>query len=216
MLYKTQGIVLHSLPYKDVYTILHIYTKDFGRVSYMVARKRGKRSSVSQALFMPLSVLDLEVEHQNKRDIQRIKEVYLAFSASSFQLDPVKNVLALFLSEVLFRVVKDTQPDERMYAFLTDSVRILDSVEQGLANFHVAFLLNLLHYLGIFPNVEHPRDALLRYAEWNLRLPAADASLLFAAGRNGGVPAFAEDELREYVAVCFFPSGSCPDFTSDF
>lgn len=116
----------------------------------MVARKRGKRSSVSQALFMPLSVLDLEVEHQNKRDIQRIKEVHLAFSASSFQLDPVKNVLALFLSEVLFRVVKDTQPDERMYAFLTDSVRILDSVEQGLANFHVAFLLNLLHYLGIF------------------------------------------------------------------
>lgn len=105
MLYKTQGIVLHSLPYKDVYTILHIYTKDFGRVSYMVARKRGKRSSVSQALFMPLSVLDLEVEHQNKRDIQRIKEVHLAFSASSFQLDPVKNVLALFLSEVLFRVV---------------------------------------------------------------------------------------------------------------
>lgn len=160
MLYKTQGIVLHSLPYKDVYTILHIYTKDFGRVSYMVARKRGKRSSVSQALFMPLSVLDLEVEHQNKRDIQRIKEVHLAFSASSFQLDPVKNVLALFLSEVLFRVVKDAQPDERMYAFLTDSVRILDSVEQGLANFHVAFLLNLLHYLGIFPNVEHPRDAL--------------------------------------------------------
>lgn len=160
MLYKTQGIVLHSLPYKDVYTILHIYTKDFGRVSYMVARKRGKRSSVSQALFMPLSVLDLEVEHQNKRDIQRIKEVHLAFSASSFQLDPVKNVLALFLSEVLFRVVKDTQPDERMYAFLTDSVRILDSVEQGLTNFHVAFLLNLLHYLGIFPNVEHPRDAL--------------------------------------------------------
>ena len=74
MLYKTQGIVLHSLPYKEVYTILHIYTKDFGRVSYMVARKRGKRSSVSQALFMPLSVLDLEVEHQNKRDIQRIKE----------------------------------------------------------------------------------------------------------------------------------------------
>ena len=33
-------------------------------------------------------------------------------------------------------------------------------MEQGLANFHVAFLLNLLHYLGIFPNVEHPRDAL--------------------------------------------------------
>ena len=77
MLYKTQGIVLHSLPYKDVYTILHIYTKDFGRVSYMVARKRGKRSSVSQALFMPLSVLDLEVEHQNKRDHKRKYDIHV-------------------------------------------------------------------------------------------------------------------------------------------
>lgn len=159
MLYKTQGIVLHSLPYKDVYTILHIYTKDFGRVSYLVARKKRKRTSLPQALFMPLSVLDLEVEHLNKRDIQRIKEAHLVFSASSFQADPVKNVLDLFLSEVLFRVMRDMQPDERMYSFLTDSIRILDTVDRGLANFHVAFLLNLLHYLGIFPNVEHQRDS---------------------------------------------------------
>ena len=213
MLYKTQGIVLHSLPYKDVYTILHIYTKDFGRVSYMVARKRGKRSSVSQALFMPLSVLDLEVEHQNKRDIQRIKEVHLAFSASSFQLDPVKNVLALFLSEVLFRVVKDTQPDERMYAFGPD----IGFGGTGIGQFPCGFSIESPALPGDFPECGTSAGCvILRYAEWDLRLPAADASLLFAAGRNGGVSAFAEDELREYVAVCFFPSGSCPDFTSDF
>ncbi len=158
MLYKTQGIVLHSLPYKDVYTILHIYTKDFGRVSYLVSRKNSKRSSLSRSLFMPLSILDLEVEHLNKRDIQRIKEAHLFLSTSSLQADPVKNVLALFLSEVLFRVVKDTQADERMYAFLSDSIRILEVTEKGIANFHLVFLLNLLHYLGIFPNTVRQHD----------------------------------------------------------
>ena len=74
MLCKTRGIVLHTLPYSDTYTIIYMYTEMFGRVSYLVTRSRGRRSSVSKALFIPLSVLDMEVEHQNKRDMHRIRE----------------------------------------------------------------------------------------------------------------------------------------------
>ena len=38
-----------------------MYTEAFGRASYLVARSRGKKSSVSKALFMPLSVVEMEV-----------------------------------------------------------------------------------------------------------------------------------------------------------
>ena len=57
MLCKTRGIVLHSIPYNDKYSIIYMYTEAFGRASYLVARSRGKKSSVSIALFMPLSVV---------------------------------------------------------------------------------------------------------------------------------------------------------------
>ena len=121
MLCKTRGIVLHAIPYNDKYSIIYMYTEAFGRTSYLVARSRGKKSPVSRALFMPLSVLEMEVEHLNKRDLHRIRETKLCYPLTEVFCNPVKNVLALFLAEVLFRVVKDTEPDQRLFDYLYES-----------------------------------------------------------------------------------------------
>lgn len=154
---KTRGIVLHSIPYNDKYSIVYMYTEAFGRASYLVSRSRGKKTAVSKALFLPLSVLEMEVEHLNKRELHRIKEAKPYVALSKVFCDPVKNVLALFLAEVLFRVVKETEPDERLFDYLYRSICLLEEVEKGVANYHLVFLLGLLHYMGIFPNVEAHR-----------------------------------------------------------
>lgn len=154
MLCTTRGIVLHSIPYNDKYSIIYMYTEAFGRASYLVSRSRGKKSPVSRSLFLPLSVVEMEVEHLNKRDLHRIKESRSCYPLTDLFCNPVKNVLALFLSEVLFRVVKETEPDVRLFGFLSESVRLLEAIENGVANFHLVFLLHLLHYLGIYPNTD--------------------------------------------------------------
>ena len=135
-----------------------MYTEAFGRASYLVSRSRGKRTAVSKALFIPLSVLDMEVEHLNKRDLHRIKETRICYPINNICCDPIKNVLALFLSEVLFRVVKDTEPDERLFTYLYESIHLLEYADKGIANFHVVFLLGLLGYLGIFPNTDSYKE----------------------------------------------------------
>lgn len=156
MLSKTRGIVLHSLPYNDKYSIVHIYTEAFGRVAYLVSRSRSKKSTVSRSLFMPLSVLELEVEHLNKRDLHKIKESKVCYPLTELFCNPVKNVLALFLAEVLFRVLRNTESDPRLFDYLSRSINLLEEMDEkeGLANFHLVFLFGLLHYLGIFPNLE--------------------------------------------------------------
>ncbi|WP_102407824.1 DNA repair protein RecO [Parabacteroides bouchesdurhonensis] len=154
MLSKTRGIVLHSIAYNDKYSIIYMYTEAFGRASYLVARNRGKKTAVSKALFMPLSVLEMEVEHLNKRDLHRIKETKLCYPLTELFCNPVKNVLALFLAEVLFRVVKETEPDARLFGFLYESIHLLEYAEEGIANFHLVFLLRLLSCLGIYPNAD--------------------------------------------------------------
>lgn len=158
MLIKTRGIVLHAIPYNDKYAIVHVYTEALGRAAYLVSRNRGKKSTVSKALFMPLSVLEMEVEHLNKRDLHRIKETKLCYPQSELFSNPLKNVLALFLAEVLFRVVKETEPDERLFAYLYQSIQLLEYADKGIANFHLVFLLGLLRYMGIFPNVESHKE----------------------------------------------------------
>lgn len=154
MLCKTRGIVLHAISYNDTYNIVYMYTEAFGRVSYLVARGRGKKSRVSKTLFMPLSVLEMEVEHLNKRDLHRIRETKLCFPLAQLSCDPVKNALALFVAEVLFRVVKETEPDPRLFDYLYRSIRLLEGIDKGTANFHLVFLLHLLTYLGVSPNLE--------------------------------------------------------------
>ena len=154
MLHKTRGIVLHSIPYNDKYTIIHMYTETFGRVSYLVSRSRGRKTAVSKSLFIPLSILDLEVEHYNNRDLHRIKEAKSCFTQHEIACHPVKNLLALFLSEFLFRVLRETEPDEKLFNYLYEAIRFLEISSTGIANFHITFLLHLPRYMGIYPNTE--------------------------------------------------------------
>ena len=79
----------------------------------------------------------MEVEHLNKRDLHRIKETRICFPLNDVCCDPVKNVLALFLSEVLFRVVKDTESDPRLFDYLYESIHLLEYADKGIANFHM-------------------------------------------------------------------------------
>ena len=183
-----------------------MYTEAFGRASYLVARSRGKKSSVSKALFMPLSVVEMEVEHLNKRDLHRIRETKLCYPLTDVFCNPVKNILALFLSEILFRVVKETEPDSRLFEYLFESIQLLELSDKGVANFHLVFLLRLLHIserriiCGRF---------LLRYVEWRVCRSYTDASPLSEPAGECGFCPVAEDQLREYVVVFFFPAGSC-------
>jgi DNA repair protein RecO (recombination protein O) len=152
MLYKTKGIVLHVLPYNDSYIIINMYTEFFGRSSYLVSNTHGKRAKVSRALLQPLSILEMEVEHLNNRDIQRIKEARIACTFTQLQCNPYKNATALFLSEVLYRIIQEREANQPLFNYLCHSIKRLDITEEGIGNFHLTFLLRLSTYLGIRPN----------------------------------------------------------------
>ena len=152
MLSTTRGIILHVTPYNDTSSIVHIYTESFGRTSYLVARQRKRKTFVSYALFMPLSVIEMEVEHVRTRDIQRLKEAKICFPLSSIPSHPVKNAIALFLAEALYRLIRTKEADPKLFDYLSNSIRYLEILEQGIANFHLVFLIHLSRYMGIFPN----------------------------------------------------------------
>jgi DNA repair protein RecO (recombination protein O) len=129
-----------------------MYTDIFGRSSYLVLNTHGKRSKVSRALLQPLSILEMEVEHLNNRDIQRIKEAKTACTFTQLQCNPYKNAIALFLSEVLYRIIHEKEANQPLFDYLYRSIQWLDITEDGIGNFHLTFLFQLSTYLGIRPN----------------------------------------------------------------
>lgn len=151
---KTTGIILHSLKHTDSTSILTVYTRGFGRVSYLVRGINKKKSVCRAALLQPLSIVEMDVTHMPGREIQHIKEMRIEHPFNGIPFDPVKNSLALFLSEVLFRTLRQTEPDESLFLFLENSILQLDCCQTGISNFHLVFLLKMTRYLGFEPNRE--------------------------------------------------------------
>ena len=155
MLEKTLGIVLHSVAYSDKNAIVHLYTEKYGRISYALPQSQGLKSKLQRPLFMPFSILDIESEYKPGRDIQKIKEVRPAEILQQLHYDPVKNAITLFLSEFLSRVIREPEANPTFFEFLLQSIRLLDIIEEGKANFHLCFLIRLSGFLGFYPNMEN-------------------------------------------------------------
>lgn len=157
MLFKTRGLVLNTINYNDKYILAQVFTESFGRVTYMVSKAKGKTSKVPRSLFSPLAILDMEVEHQASRDIQRIREARVYAHLYGIASDLTKTSMAFFLSEFLTRVLRDTS-DKLIFEFLDQSVQILDITDKSIANYHLVFMLKLSHFLGFYPNLEEYKD----------------------------------------------------------
>lgn len=69
--------------------------------------------------------------------------------------DVRRSTIALFMAEVLCRLVKESEPDSQLFDFVWESIGALDSMEEGVANFHLWFLVNLSRFLGFYPGNEY-------------------------------------------------------------
>lgn len=98
MLQKTQGIVLHSLKYKDTSIIVDIYTEVSGRASFLVPVSRSRKAAVKSVLFQPLSLVELEADFRPNTSIYKVKEAKSFYPFTSIPYDPYKSAIALFLS----------------------------------------------------------------------------------------------------------------------
>jgi len=155
---KTTGIILHSIKHTDSTSIVTIYTRHFGRISYMIHGVNKKKSVFRSAFLQPLLLVEMDVYHSSKKNLQRIKDVRSYYTFISIPYDPVKNALALFISEVLFRTLSVSEPDETIFAFLENSIQQLDHCTQGVSNFHLVFLIKLSRFLGFAPNSDELHD----------------------------------------------------------
>lgn len=150
MLEKTKGIVLHTFKHGETSVISHIYTTLNGKQSYIFKGLLSKKNKQRNAL-QPLSLLELIVYNKPSRTIQLVKEFKFSPVYQSIPFDVHKSTIALFLSEVLYRVLKEETPNVEMYQFIEQSLLFFDKQIKQSSLFHLLFLTQLSRYLGFFP-----------------------------------------------------------------
>src|SRR6201989_1112200 len=76
MTHKTKGIVLRTIHYGETSVITSVYTELFGMQSYIVkgVRQATKKTQSKQMYFQPAAMLDMEVYHNELKNLQFVKE----------------------------------------------------------------------------------------------------------------------------------------------
>lgn len=155
MLFTTEAIVLRTIPYGDPSVILKAWTKRSGLRSYLV-RTGGKRGTARAAL-QALNRLELVVDEKPDRDLHHVREIRVLRPYTRLHSDPLRAAVALFVQEVLYKVLREEAADESLDAFLYEALEALDTVPE-LSHFPVVFLLQLSGHMGFFPEAPGPGE----------------------------------------------------------
>lgn len=160
MMEKTRAIVLHSLRYADAKVIVTLFTESRGAQSFMVRVPRSRRSVMQNVLLSPLSLLEIDFDYEENRRMQRLVDVRVSEPYQSLPYNPMKQTIALFLSEFLYYGLREEQVNPELFAYLEHSLLWLDNRTKDYANFPVTFLIRLSRFLGIWPDMEEAQAAL--------------------------------------------------------
>lgn len=159
MILKTSAIILKVTPYSEKASVIAAFTRESGRITLMAYGMHSKRNTARRASLMPLSLVAIVAVKEHGKEMHQLKEMQPEYLNSNIQFNPVKTAQALFIAELLYKTIRQSDTDTNMFDFLEQSIRYLDHTQHNTANFHLIFCMQLCRFLGIEPNTENSHFA---------------------------------------------------------
>ena len=148
---NTGLIVLHTTKFGENSLVVHTLSREYGRRSFLV-RGVGKKASMS--LFLPLNILEADIQENSKSDLFTARNIVARHPLLGIRNNIFKNSMTMFLSEVLYRVIKDGAAEQGLFEWCEKNILLLDSIRTDFSNFHIRFLLELSVALGFSPETK--------------------------------------------------------------
>lgn len=149
MLAKSQIIVLHTIKHGDTGIVVQCYSNTAGRTALYFRGSSKKMQNA--ALLHKLNILDVVTNTNGTQSMPTIREIAVPHNLSSLRSDIYKSSIAIFISELLGKTVRESEANPHLYSFISSSIQILEHIEEGVANFHIHFITHLCKMLGFMP-----------------------------------------------------------------
>lgn len=153
---STSFILLHTTRFGENSIVLHTLSKEYGRKGFVVRSVSKKMMS----LLLPLNILEADVTDSGKSGLLPVRNISIGRPLMGIRNNLFKNTMTMFLSEVLYRVVKEGTAEPGLYEWCERQIMLLDAMETDFSNFHLRFLLELSIALGFSPQSEDLRPFL--------------------------------------------------------
>lgn len=150
MLLTTKAVVLNSLKYAEADLIVRCYTET-GIKSYLIKGVyKSKKGKLHPAMFQALTQLEITANYKPGRNLHFIMEAKVINPYRRLNTEIIRQTMAIFTAEILYRSLKEEEENEPLYRFLEMALHHLEN-DKNIANFHLLFLIKLSKYLGFYP-----------------------------------------------------------------
>lgn len=136
--------------------VLHTLSKEYGRRGFVVRSLNKKMMS----MLLPMNILEVTVADSGKSGLLSVRNLMVSCPLMGIRSNLYKNTMTMFLSEVLYRVVKEGTNEPGLYEWCEKQIMLLDAIETDFSNFHIRFLLELAIALGFSPKIDDLRPFL--------------------------------------------------------
>ena len=195
MTQNTELIVLHTTKFGENSLVVHTLSRDYGRRSFFV-RGAGKRQ---MSLFLPLNILEADIQEPSKTTLFTARNISSRHPLSGIRNNLYKNSMTMFMSEVLFRVLKEGADEQGLYQWCEKNILLLDAIQTDFSNFHIRFLLEMTMVLGFSPEARNLEPFVGEHypiAERFMKEPFAESMLIPLSGK---VRNELSEEILKYI-----------------
>lgn len=151
MTQTSELIVLHTTKFGETSLVVHTLSKVYGRRSFLI---RGAGKKATMTLMQPLTVLEADIIETSKSTLFTARNLSAKYPLLSIRGNIYKNSMTMFMSEVLYRIVKDGANEAGLFEWCEKNILLLDAIENDFSNFHLRFLLELSVVLGFSPEAK--------------------------------------------------------------
>lgn len=148
MIFATRGIALRLVKYGESSGIATIFTERFGIQSYLVNSIRSQKNPKAY-LYQPGSLVDMQVYHNELKNLQRIKECSWSVVYDHLFSNVRSHAVSLFVTEMLLHTLKEPEEHPELFGFCVLAYTHIDGAHgTALANFPLYFSVHLARHLG--------------------------------------------------------------------
>jgi DNA repair protein RecO (recombination protein O) len=187
--YTTEAVVLRSFRFGEADRVLHLYTRERGRVGAVAKGVRKTKSRFGGRL-EPLSHVEL-VLHHGRGELDTVTGASLVRPHDRSRTDPYRLQVGLIGLEAMLRLFPEQEANERAFTALTRFLDALDDLptsrrRPALDPLALAFQLKLLWLSGYLPHLDAcvecgGEESLVGY------LPDAGGAVCAACNRPGTI-----------------------------
>lgn len=151
MTHASEFIVLAVTKVGDASLVLHTLSPVWGRRSFLAGTSR----KMPGAALQPMSLMNAEVVENPKSELWRLHAVSVSEPLTGIRSSMYKNSMTMFMSEVLYRAIRDGEGSGDFFDWCRKSVLTLDALGSDFSNYHLRFLLELAVEMGFSPSMEN-------------------------------------------------------------